>query len=383
MDLNYELTTIGTQDSIQTHRCTLFDKAHKELVVGNGKGLGQQSLASAVFEALEHLFVTFPPQSGIREIPVRDIFEREELRQDPAGQIIKRWNPSTKLSCRLYKPLHDGGEIYYPLFLSAPGRGFPSIPMNALAPATKYSSNNGTAIGLGTTEALIHGISEVVERDALSCFLLQTFVAKRPKPIRLIARDRLPFELADLLREAEKIIGQNIRLLDITTDLLIPAILASSTTDRGVPFVGSGASLSKSYAVERSLLELVQSFHLHTDTLRREDESFLRRFANLPRYQDCLRLDLTHCSLASIRYDDMVGSYDCPENLEAYLRQLTQQVELHGYSVFFHHVYSSALGVDCVHCIVPGLEKFHLVRYGQPVLPSIRGWAKMDASIVT
>lgn len=377
MGLEYELTTMGAPDSIQTYRCTLLDMSHKELAVGNGKGLGPQSEASAVFEALEHLFVAFPPQSGIQEIPIGDLLGRGEVLQDPALQIIKQWHPSTRLDCRVYQSLRDGTEVFYPLFLAAPGCGIPPVARSVLAPAAKYSTNNGTATGLGKTEALIHAISEVVERDSLSCFLLQTFVARHPKPVRVIGRHSLPLGLVNLMVDAEEIIGASIQLLDITTELQIPSILAVGGNGYGVSFVGSGASLSKSYAIERALLETVQSFHLSTAALREEDASFLRLFSKLPRYQSCIRLDLTHCPTVTVSYNDVV-SYGLPENLENHLSQLIQRVEGCGYPIFFHHVHASELGVDCVHCIVPGLEKFHLVRSGQPVLPSSRGAAKID-----
>lgn len=373
LGLLHKITTIGERNKIQTYKCVLFDQSEREVSVGNGKGLGEQSLASAVFEALEHFFVAFPPTEGIVEIELRELLNHDLLSKEAVFQTMIRWNPSTRLFCRIYKPLHDGNEIYYPVFLSAPGQCLPEVPLSALVSVTKYATNNGTATGMGKTEALIHAVSEIVERDSIACFLLQAFIARRPVPSKEIDPGSLPTELLNLMMRAKAIIRHKIQLLDITTELGIPAILAvSHVNGYPVPFVGSGASLSKDYAIERALLETVQSFHLYNGTLRRDDETAMRSFSDLPRYQDCLRLDLTRCKLVPLAYDDMVP-FNKPSNLEEHLIELVNRIFLRGYRVFFNSVYSSDSGIDCVHCIIPGLEKFHLVRSGNPVLPSDRG----------
>jgi ribosomal protein S12 methylthiotransferase accessory factor YcaO len=52
LNIEVELTAWGTPE-IHTTRCTLTDQKGGS-AIGNGKGLGQQSENSAIFEAVEH-----------------------------------------------------------------------------------------------------------------------------------------------------------------------------------------------------------------------------------------------------------------------------------------------------------------------------------------
>lgn len=373
MGLHHEIVSIRNDQGIQTYRCILYDTNGNKVSVGNGKGLGEQSLASALFEAIEHYFVAYSSHENVEDIEVSQVLDSNLFSTEAAFRPMATWNPSIPLSCRRYTSLHDESEIYYPAFLSAPGSCLPQVSRSALAPVRKYATNNGTATGMSKTEALIHSISEIIERDAISCFLLKTFISKESAPVILIDRNAVPSYLFNLMRASEFITGEEMVVLDITTEFGIPTALAFfHKSNYPVPFVGSGASLSKRYAVERAILEAIQSFHLYDKFLYDEDVAVIQSFKNLPRYQRCVQLDLTNCDITVISYDDM-ASCEVDENLEEYLQQQIDRVSSHKYHVYYHDLYRSASGISCVHCIIPGLEKFHLVRNGIPVLPSERG----------
>jgi len=249
----------------------------------------------------------------------------------------------------------------------------------------KYSSNNGTATGVGVIEACIHGINELIERDATGLFLLSTFISINPSPLRLIRRKTLPLGLQELWDRAEAEIACPIRLLDITSDIEVPTCLAvARSPGLEVSHYGAGTSLDRSYAIERALLEVVQVCHLYADgsapmgNLDREDAWILTLFDRLPRYQQCVRLDLeqviAETAYTAGAYDDLPTPGRRVTSLEEYLDLLLDRLAARGYTAYRAvHFESTHTGIVWVDCVVPGLERFHLVRWGAGVLPGVRG----------
>lgn len=117
---------------------------------------------------------------------------------------------------------------------------------------------NGSAAGNCATEATIHGISELVERDAVAIFTYHRLPAREID----LASIRHPTsqELCDALVRA----GLRLALHDYTTDLRLPVVYAvawdpRADSTRGPAFAwGAGCSLNPEVAVLRSLTEVCQ-----------------------------------------------------------------------------------------------------------------------------
>lgn len=67
--------------------------------------------------------------------------------------------------------------------------------------------------------------------------------------------------------------------------------------------------------------------------------------------------------------------------LGEYLELLLDVMSERGFSAFFITLYQSVSGITCVHCVIPGLERFHLVRRGLRVLPGSRGLRILDQGL--
>ena len=129
--------------------------------------------------------------------------------------------------------------------------------------AVKYASSNGGTIGIGVNEALVHAINELIERDAHSMFLINCFHRNNLNNYFLINHASLPGELYSLLKYIEDKFREDIIVLDITSELEVPTFLCHTTNKSHADnnqFTGAGTSLSKHYALERALLELLQTF---------------------------------------------------------------------------------------------------------------------------
>lgn len=119
------------------------------------------------------------------------------------------------------------------------------------------SNTNGLASGNILEESLLHGIFEVIERDAWSIFEL---THKNYSQINLNSiKNKL---INDIINKFTSN-GINIKLMDFTADIKVPTIAASAddtvTKDAGLLTLGMGTHLDPEVAVLRALSEVAQS----------------------------------------------------------------------------------------------------------------------------
>ncbi|MGN0177392.1 MAG: YcaO-related McrA-glycine thioamidation protein [Methanobrevibacter sp.] len=119
------------------------------------------------------------------------------------------------------------------------------------------SNTNGLASGNVIDEAILHGIFEVIERDAWSIFEL---THKNYSQINL---DSIKSKLINKTLEKFESNGIKIKLIDFTADIKIPTIAASAddtiTKDAGLLTLGMGTHLDPEIAILRALTEVAQS----------------------------------------------------------------------------------------------------------------------------
>ena len=119
------------------------------------------------------------------------------------------------------------------------------------------SNTNGLASGNSLEEAILHGIFEVIERDAWSIFEL---THKNSTQIDLKSIE------SSVVNDALKKFSDNeinIKLMDLTADINVPTIAASADDtllkDAGLLTLGMGTHLDPEVAVLRALTEVAQS----------------------------------------------------------------------------------------------------------------------------
>ena len=119
------------------------------------------------------------------------------------------------------------------------------------------SNTNGLASGNVLEEAILHGIFEVIERDAWSIFEM---THKNHSQINI---DSIESELINEIIDKFESQGIKIKLMDFTADINIPTIAASAddtvTRDAGLLTLGIGTHLDPEVAILRALTEVAQS----------------------------------------------------------------------------------------------------------------------------
>jgi ribosomal protein S12 methylthiotransferase accessory factor len=159
---------------------------------------------------------------------------------------------SMKLEWNLAHDLISGNDFY--------------VPSNAVfhpynhennAESLFKSNTNGLASGNVLEEAILHGIFEVIERDAWSIFELTH------KNCSQIDLDTIKSDLINETIDKFESNGIKIKLMDFTADIKIPTIAASAddtvTRDAGLLTLGMGTHLDPEVAVLRALTEVAQS----------------------------------------------------------------------------------------------------------------------------
>lgn len=220
------------------------------------------------------------------------------------------------------------------------------------------SSSNGLASGNSYHEALIHGICEVIERDALTLWSLNT---PEEQSSRKISIDTIKDIRAIEILEKFSIAGIDVGIWDITSNLDVPSFLCRIIPQMepdisGLrPASGMGCHLSKDVALLRALTEAAQSrltfISGARDDLSREDYQKYLQIEEYQRWQESIR------SLGPRNYSDIpnVETQTFDGDLQALLNALQKNgIE----EVMAIDLTKKSFNIPVTKVIIPGLESF-------------------------
>lgn len=218
-----------------------------------GKGVGiDQAKASAIMEGFERYSAE---RQKDEEVLVSTVDNLAGDYIDPVSLILPKETQNYanfELEWSSAFDLMDGREYYVP----SNAVYHPYVPQNNCLALFK-GNTNGLASGNVIEEAILHGIFEVIERDAWSIYELTH------KNLKQIDLNTIESDLINdlLVRFQEN--GIIISLMDITADVGVTTILASAddtlTKDAGLLSIGIGTHLNPEIAVLRALTEVAQS----------------------------------------------------------------------------------------------------------------------------
>lgn len=230
----------------------------KAIVIAQGKGMDDEAArVSAVMEAVERSVAT-EPACARRVSRVVDL-EGGGDRVNRLDILVARGrSPLNSLEAASFVEADDlvtGGRIWLP---------FEAIDFDRTRHCPRFwQSSDGLASGNTRDEALLHGLLERIERDALALWSVTSTAKRFSRRI-----DPMQFECPALnaLCGALDRAGLQLALFDVTTDLGIPcaaALVAPVERDSGIRHVdltlGAGAAMKPEGAILRAILEAVQS----------------------------------------------------------------------------------------------------------------------------
>ena len=267
-----------------------------------------------------------------RQYQTRELWNRthSELHWVP-----EKLDPDYPINWTEARDLLTGTKRYLPTgccYLKYP---FPEEP--------EYGSadSNGCAAGPTLSDAIFHGLLELIERDALAIWWYNRM--SRPSiDLESFAEPKL----LDIYNEFSAA-GRNLYLLDVTTDLGVPVYVAAAPKFDGSSLhFAAAAHPDPCNAAIRSVAELTQS--LHCNTLLLYDE---------------LRLWLETATLANQGYFEPASVQAAPQgvrvgSVEQEIRRLASRIEERGMRVYYLDLTRPEIGVPVARVVAPGLRYF-------------------------
>jgi ribosomal protein S12 methylthiotransferase accessory factor len=349
--------------------------------IASGKGRTEaQARVSALCETLERVSGVYqgdeatvsgsmeqlaadPSQDGVpihvnalQQYSERQFEAREAINattDDVRKQVPRRFTTDAIIDWTPAWSLLDGTKRWVPLSYC-----FAETP-DASAASFCIHNPNGSAAGSCFEEAVLQGLLELVERDAVAIWWYNQI----PRPAVDIASFGDPY-FDTLLKEYESM-GWQLWAIDITHDLHIPTIAALARQPESGRFsIGFGSHLDPAIALQRALTEVNQLLDVAAkapppwDSAKLTSDRFLYPSPDLPATNAAtwprvggmdLARDVEHCiaRLASLGLDTLVVDKTRPD-----------------------------IGVSVVQTIVPGLCHFW-PRFGATRLYSVpvaQGW---------
>ncbi|WP_194908680.1 YcaO-like family protein [Catenulispora rubra] len=377
-----------------TSYCELEDAHGNVRSRAAGKGNRHQSEVGSYFEALEHFYsagytVDRREQSGAALATARKVAAQPALAKNRMIQNLATEYPDAQMGVVEMHRYTTAEPLLYPIFPTDARYWDNPLPGDELEyeQYLNYQGTSGSAAGVNHDEALLHAVGEIVERDAQSLALIEWFCVDKPH-VRLIEPASLTGALADVyqaVREAAEhgtgdVGGRAVRLVDITSDLGIPVVMAVLTRPGDqASLCGLGCSISPGYAAYRAMTELIQGCHaLSADPeFHLGEQRALERLADWPVLGQMLRCDLDEVLSRAVVTEQPLRRPPIETGtltLDSALTFLQTTLEHHGFEIYWRPVAAESEHISVVTVAVPGLEDFAKITHGYPVTPTGRGW---------
>jgi ribosomal protein S12 methylthiotransferase accessory factor len=318
----------------------------RSIAVHQGKGVTLAAAkASAVMEAVE----TYHAETLTLPLRLASFGELGSAAADP--MLLPRCGGREPGDERLLwveaTDLMSGAPLWVPHELVSADFTHPAPPGAGLFQAT----TNGLASGNHWLEAVLHGLYEAVERDAIA---LWRAASEAAQDRRAVDPSSVDAPISRPLVQAFGRAGIALRIWDVSSDIGLPAFLCLAASDDGVePELGSGCHAAADIALSRALTEAAQA-RLTRISGARDDfaEASYRPAARIGRHEAARRW----LSLPASR--DFRAAPDCAgTTLRQDLDTALQSLRNAGIrQVAYVDLTQPEFGIPVARVIIPGLE---------------------------
>ncbi|HNW38194.1 MAG TPA: YcaO-related McrA-glycine thioamidation protein, partial [Methanosarcina vacuolata] len=218
------------------------------------------------------------------------------------------------------------------------------------------SNTNGLASGNVIEEAILHGMLEVIERDAIS---IAQFSRNLGKEIVLTEENGYLYELASKFKDA----GIELKIWLVPSDTGIPTVIAVTDDvklkDPALLVMGAGSHLKPEIAVSRAITEAAQSRVVQIQGAREDTdrEGFIRS-VGYDRMKRLNRFWFEEGEKISLSEVQDLSRKSPAENIDVILEKLKDLAE----RVLVVDLSREEIKVPVVRVIIPGFELFTIDR---------------------
>ncbi|WP_407413841.1 YcaO-related McrA-glycine thioamidation protein [Methanobrevibacter sp.] len=219
------------------------------------------------------------------------------------------------------------------------------------------SNTNGLASGNILDEAILHGIFEVIERDAWSIFEL---THKNYSQINL---DSIESKIVNDAIDKFESNGIKIKLMDFTADIKVPTIAASAddtvTKDAGLLTLGMGTHLDPEVAILRALTEVAQSRATQINGAR--EDTVRADFAREAGYERMKRINKYYFRQEETQIDLSEIENKSTNSINKDIEIVKDELMSNDISkILYTDLTRPELGIPVVRVIIPEMELFAL-----------------------
>jgi ribosomal protein S12 methylthiotransferase accessory factor len=311
--------------------------------VYNGKGATPaEARVSAMMEGIER----YSAEVHDRKLRVESfsMLKAEAEAVDPRSLVLPQ-----EADPELAIPWVSGYDLMCDKEVMVPASAvFHPLPMEY--PQLFRTNTNGLASGNVLEEAVFHGLSEVIERDAWSL----AEAVKDTGPQVSDVEDGLAADLLEKFARAEV----EVRIKDITSDVGIPTIAAASDDlrlkDPALLTIGMGTHTSAEVAVLRALTEVAQSRLTQIHGAR--EDTTTADFRREIGYERTKRLNRHWFADSDRELFSDIRSQDSEDFLDDIRLMMKRLKEAGMERAIVVDLTREEIGVPVVRVIVPGLE---------------------------
>lgn len=335
-----------------------------------GKGQGLQAIASALFEGLEHYYTLRLDEKEPVVYPTAEVerLDKAFISMDATfAALTAAVEAGDRIEIVAMTSMSTGAKVLLPAAAVDHAHTLKSLSTPNARRAARYASNSGYAAGATRQEALLHALCEVIERDAFSEFLVQFIHNATVVATEIVASAERMSEISKMAR--------NLPAMRDTKVVNLPALAGTAVLahcavrDRnGRLVVGLGCSVDPEYAVHRAVIELQQELMAERNS---DPETDGDRFSKglLGPYPNLCRAAIIP-DFAIVRPLEGKPTRATEGDVAGRIKRLSHDLRKRGFTVLYRELTNAQPNEPCVvQVVVPGAEKFHLVREGMPVEP--------------
>jgi YcaO-like protein with predicted kinase domain len=216
------------------------------------------------------------------------------------------------------------------------------------------ATTNGLAAGNDWREALLHGLYEVIERDAVALWRALPDIAQDAHAIDLAEVDGV---LGRRLLASFAHAGVFVRIWDVTSDIGLPAfvclIASPAEPDAVEPELGSGCHADRDIALSRALTEAAQARLTRISGARDDFDWMGYRPEQRALRQDWARRWMAAPAQGSFRAPETLAGPTLQDDLDVVLTRLSAIGIAQACCICLTR---RELGIPVVRVVVPGLE---------------------------
>ncbi|HLE12243.1 MAG: hypothetical protein A2504_13920 [Bdellovibrionales bacterium RIFOXYD12_FULL_39_22] len=385
--------TIVKDASRQVSHVAIFDEAGNELAAGSGKGKNHSIGAQA--EAIEHyLLMQDTLKVLLQPTTFSKIIDQNEFKLDGILRASRNDNDhgyendnnkNNRLQSVNFTNAITQRNCLVPYVLVNPFYAkMASLQEQTLG---KYSSNSGTSLGITFEDAYLHGINETIERHYYSQLCLDLIGRSTGIKWHLICSE-MEFATPEILTTRKKIVGDtNSEVMTVFTQTPFNSFVAFSFLKDSsrcrykfkLSMAGGGSSLSFDLAILRSMDELLQLVALNSEKENAEDEQAIAFLSANGLLRKLIYIEFSDLKKISsplsppLHFSKRMAAASTKDQVI----YLNQKLFAAGFSPLFREILNHE-GVSIVQVFIPGMDRFHLIRSGLPVVPQNYYFTRRD-----